>query len=184
MSEIVDEAEIAKRLGRRPGTVHQSWQSRAMPPELKLVDGHPVWEWETVEAWAVETHRLPGRKCPKCGALVPGRNPRAVYCSPACCREEALRRRLWTKYRLDLPNLAAMHKAQKGRCAACGTKSKNLAVDHDHTTGHVRGLLCGDCNLAVSFVHDSPRRAFAIGAYLRRSVVPGLSLLPFEDEAS
>lgn len=39
---------------------------------------------------------------------------------------------------------------QEGRCAVCGRdggkfKTK-LAVDHDHKTGHVRGLLCKYCN--------------------------------------
>lgn len=43
---------------------------------------------------------------------------------------------------------------QGGRCASCGNRSvtKRMAVDHDHRTGLVRGLLCpGEygCNLTV-----------------------------------
>lgn len=43
----------------------------------------------------------------------------------------------------------ALYEAQGGRCAICGWatgKTKRLAVDHDHDTGLVNGLLCGRCN--------------------------------------
>lgn len=38
---------------------------------------------------------------------------------------------------------------QGGECAVCykaPPPGKNLNVDHDHKTGHVRGLLCTACN--------------------------------------
>jgi len=51
---------------------------------------------------------------------------------------------------------------QKGVCAICGKPEKStyrgkprcLAVDHNHQTGELRGLLCNDCNIALGWFHD------------------------------
>jgi Autographiviridae endonuclease VII len=51
----------------------------------------------------------------------------------------------------------ALFLKQGGACAVCGNQQKcYLHVDHDHTTGVVRGLLCSDCNTALGHLHDSP----------------------------
>lgn len=41
---------------------------------------------------------------------------------------------------------------QNGRCALC--EAPPSAVDHDHETGRVRGLLCAGCNFQMSAVDD------------------------------
>lgn len=68
------------------------------------------------------------------------------------------------KYKISLTEYNIMSEKQKHMCAICGcpetTKNKegglsNLCVDHDHTTGKVRGLLCRMCNSALGKFKDS-----------------------------
>lgn len=70
-----------------------------------------------------------------------------------------------------------MRTAQKNVCAIClkpervklhGTV-KSLAVDHDHKTGQVRGLLCSSCNLGLGRFHDSITNLERAAEYLRRN---------------
>jgi len=62
---------------------------------------------------------------------------------------------------------------QNGLCAICGHPDlfdkggKRLAVDHDHATGTVRGLLCAKCNMGIAFLRDSSQTALKAAAYLR-----------------
>lgn len=67
-----------------------------------------------------------------------------------------------------------MLESQNGVCAICllpertkrqGTL-KRLCVDHDHSTGEVRGLLCQRCNLAIGYLEDSPERLQRAVEYL------------------
>jgi hypothetical protein len=61
---------------------------------------------------------------------------------------------------------------QEWRCAICRTDqagptvSHSLCVDHDHATGHIRGLLCHDCNVAIGRLKDNPELCRAAATYL------------------
>lgn len=69
-------------------------------------------------------------------------------------------------YGLSMQQLELLYKEQKGSCAICGkhlelyskdkTASLDVArVDHDHTTGKVRGLLCNHCNIGIGHMKDN-----------------------------
>jgi hypothetical protein len=63
---------------------------------------------------------------------------------------------------------------QKGLCALCQRPERKLyrgqlmrlAVDHDHVTGRVRGLLCHACNTALGLLEDNPATVARLEAYL------------------
>lgn len=59
-----------------------------------------------------------------------------------------------------------------GRCFACGKPESEcntrLHLDHEHTTGHFRGWLCGRCNRVAGHINDSPEIAMALALYLEK----------------
>ncbi len=61
------------------------------------------------------------------------------------------------KFGISFEEYHKMLAAQKGVCKICGQVEnyKLLAVDHCHTTGHIRGLLCGSCNRGIGYFRDS-----------------------------
>lgn len=63
------------------------------------------------------------------------------------------------KFGITLDDYDKMFDIQEGKCSIC-TKhqselKKLLHVDHNHETGKIRGLLCGDCNLALGMFKDN-----------------------------
>lgn len=67
------------------------------------------------------------------------------------------------KYGLTLEEHKAMYKAQNEQCAICSKHmeshnrqtNNSCHVDHDHTSGKVRALLCGQCNRMLGQANDS-----------------------------
>lgn len=60
---------------------------------------------------------------------------------------------------------------QKGLCVICSTdkptgKWKVFAVDHCHHTGHVRGLLCNECNRGMGLLKDNSELLRKAAEYL------------------
>jgi hypothetical protein len=66
-----------------------------------------------------------------------------------------------------------MFTKQDGRCKICNIVQeeliKALAVDHCHTTGKVRGLLCRECNLMLGNANDNIENLKAAIAYLEEA---------------
>ena len=62
------------------------------------------------------------------------------------------------KFGISLNQYKEMFDDQFGVCAVCGsgpTTKKSLSVDHNHKTGKVRGLLCGNCNTAIGLFKEN-----------------------------
>jgi len=77
---------------------------------------------------------------------------------------------------ITLAEYGAMLVAQGGVCAICqqpetemrSGKLKALAVDHDHTTGTLRGLLCVACNTGLGKLGEDRDRLLSAIRYLDR----------------
>jgi len=63
------------------------------------------------------------------------------------------------QYGITLAQYDDMLEQQDYKCAICGNEDevegRKLAVDHCHTTGKVRGLLCGKCNRGLGLFYDN-----------------------------
>lgn len=60
------------------------------------------------------------------------------------------------EYGITVSDFKNMVLSQNGKCSICNRVPKNkLCVDHDHTTGQIRGLLCRSCNGALGVFGDS-----------------------------
>jgi hypothetical protein len=97
------------------------------------------------------------------------RNRASARRNPNMHRATNLRR-----YGLTIAEYDRMWTEQEGVCAACDQPEtatnqfgkRRLAVDHDHTTGRVRGLLCSTCNRALGLLGDDWQRVLGVLAYL------------------
>ena len=85
-------------------------------------------------------------------------------------RLSALRNLLMTQYGLTLEQYNEIVKAQNGLCAICHCPptKRRLDVDHDHTDGHVRQLLCERCNKGLGCFKDSLELLEAAVRYMRK----------------
>lgn len=61
-------------------------------------------------------------------------------------------------YGITAEDYEEMLARQGGKCCVCGglNRGRRLAVDHDHETGRVRGLLCNRCNTAIGLLREDP----------------------------
>lgn len=77
-----------------------------------------------------------------------------------CMKLIKFKRHLLNSYNLDWAEYLRMVDEQKGRCFLCGSrgsgKDKKLCVDHNHTTGKIRGLLCWNCNVGIGLFKEDP----------------------------
>jgi hypothetical protein len=75
------------------------------------------------------------------------------------------------RYGITLFEYDKMLDEQGGVCKICKeppSKRFSLSVDHDHETGRVRGLLCGNCNFALGYAKDNPSTLRKMADYLEK----------------
>ena len=90
------------------------------------------------------------------------------------CRSARKRtKRIPRQFGMSYQELLMIKEDQDYKCAICGIHEENvyksLAIDHDHTTGLVRGYLCNSCNRGIGLLKDDPKVLRNAIEYLERS---------------
>lgn len=84
--------------------------------------------------------------------------------------------KLMQTYGISFAEYNVILASQNGVCAVCereeraiwrGQKTR-LAVDHDHSTGAVRGLLCQKCNRALGLLEENVRHMARLIEYIEK----------------
>ena len=98
------------------------------------------------------------------------RDGKSSYCKPCVGikalawkksnADKALDGDLKRKYGISLKEHKDLYESQNGTCAICFVPEEHasrgkLFIDHCHTTGKVRGLLCHSCNSMLGYAQDS-----------------------------
>lgn len=79
--------------------------------------------------------------------------------------------KLLRRYGLTIAQYDEMLASQDGVCAICHrvcNSGRRLSVDHNHSTGAVRGLLCGLCNKGLGSFRDDPSLMREAARYVER----------------
>lgn len=83
--------------------------------------------------------------------------------------------KLKSTYGISLNEYNELLKVQGNCCAICKKpqqeQKRNFAVDHDHNTGKIRGLLCIKCNRGIGLLQDNVDIIQEAVKYLRKSTI-------------
>jgi hypothetical protein len=108
-----------------------------------------------------------------CLQLRKGKDASAYKHGRSKTKEYDLELHMKRSYGIDFAQYNDMLKKQNGACAICNAlppnnHKKRLSIDHCHTTGRVRGLLCDACNTALGLLKDNPDLMLKAISYLAR----------------
>ena len=98
------------------------------------------------------------------------------YACRKCSKKHVRKYNLPTKYNITIEKYDSLLAEQLSKCAICelslvdGSDKYNdrPVVDHNHSTGEVRQLLCHKCNLALGNMNDSSEYAYKLYQYLTK----------------
>lgn len=85
------------------------------------------------------------------------------------CKECSADRKRMYKYGINPEQYQELVNKSSGKCDLCGKKvaNKRLQIDHDHSTGEIRGLLCIDCNTSLGKLGDNIKGIYSALEYLK-----------------
>lgn len=185
------DCQIQLRRQRSRESVARRYAPRAPRPDAKCAGcaaGIPTPKTGPVPRWCREckvngeawraSQRVATRRCYKCQTALPNadRKPGKAVCDD--CRvdkraravDHEQRRRL-RRYGITQHEYETLMTNQDGRCPGCGTTEpgvKGWCIDHCHTTGRVRAIMCGTCNRVLGLVQESVTRLRALADFMEQ----------------
>ena len=113
----------------------------------------------------------------------PGLQPRCKSCCSEDTRiwnlknkETSRERYLQRRYQMSENEYDSMLLFQNNRCLLCDVEFNDTkfgpdfpVVDHCHTSGKVRGILCNECNRGLGYFHDNPEALSKAASYVQNT---------------
>lgn len=127
----------------------------------------------------LKDYNKPFKKCSKCNVEKPNtdeyfniRNKGVRQRNRSMCKEchmlASKSNHLMKKYSLTIQDYEKMYDSQEGKCTICNEKKDSLVIDHCHTTGEVRSLLCNACNVSIGLLKESSLILFNAALYVNK----------------
>jgi hypothetical protein len=94
------------------------------------------------------------KECPVCKKRFQQVFRGHIYCTSRCTGKANYLKR---EFNIKIDDVFDIYKKQKGKCGICESKMDgifNTNLDHNHATGKIRGLLCGNCNFLLGHAKD------------------------------
>ncbi len=119
-------------IAREPIGLQEAWAAARRAKATEIRARVPAAEWPEGKRW-----------CSGCQWMVPLEYADGSRCK-ACASRARHRAHVKREYGIDGEVYDALLELQEGRCYICRQMPRELrlAVDHDHVSGAVRGLLC------------------------------------------
>lgn len=117
------------------------------------------------------------KPCKWCSLTFKPKAPSHMYCSQSCADEALTNKYLLRNYKISKQDYKKMLDIQNNLCAICykegflmdPSHKVKLVVDHCHSSGKVRGLLCHNCNRALGLLQDDILAVERALMYLKRA---------------
>lgn len=145
----------------------------AQNPEAKRKHAERMKDWKSKNSEKVSAYHKQWREENAEHVSNYAKEYMADYLKDPQVQAQIWERGLWKNYQLTADEFNKMWQAQDGKCLICkvelmprGRKKNSAAVDHNHQTGAVRGLLCRLCNHGLGAFRDNPNILQSAAKYL------------------
>lgn len=94
---------------------------------------------------------------------------RTVYKNSESRRTSVYLNSIWRRYKISALDLMTLLEKQDGKCAICSGTLNRFAIDHEHSTDKVRGIICIPCNTGLGMFYDNPELLRNAALYIERT---------------